>query len=243
METIKYLLVTEGPTDFIILEKISSIISKNIDKHIEFVQLSPQKDQTSDRYSDHGWKEVRKWCRLYGKNKDDLANVFARLSSKSKNWKTLVKVSNAKGIIIQIDTDIAEYIDEINFRYQGTNKLSRKRFCEKVILNWLGEDSLVEGLYFMKSTDSTETFILATFPRNHENFNDLPAFFDFEDIKDVIPRLIKFGLTNYTREDGINRLSKDLGLYEKYSDMIEKNFTKVRQECQEIDFLCQKLEN
>ena len=121
METIKYLLVTEGPTDFIILEKISSIISKNIDKHIEFVQLSPQKDQTSDRYSDHGWKEVRKWCRLYGKNKDDLANVFARLSSKSKNWKTLVKVSNAKGIIIQIDTDIAEYIDEINFRYQGTS--------------------------------------------------------------------------------------------------------------------------
>lgn len=243
METIKYLLVTEGPTDFIILKKISNIVSTYMKKNIEFVELSPQRDETTNRYPNHGWKEVRNWCRLYGNNINSLSNEFAKIAAKSKNWKILVKMAKAKGIIIQIDTDIVEYIDELTTKYNGTTKLSRKRFCEKAILNWLGEDNLVENLFLIKSTHCTETFILATFPRNNAVFKDLPISFDYEDITDVIPRLIKLGFKSYITEDGIEKLSKDLALYNGYSNIIEENFKNVKLECQEIDFLCKELES
>lgn len=243
METIKYLLVTEGPTDFIILKRISNIVSKYTGKNIEFVELSPQKDETTNRYPNHGWKEVRNWCRLYGKNIDNLPNEFVKIAAKNKNWKILVKLANARGIIIQIDTDIVEYIDELNVKYRGSNKLSRKKFCEKAILDWLGEDNLVENLYLIKSTYCTETFILATYPRTNDIFNDLPTSFDYEDVIDVIPRLIKLGFDSYITEDGVEKLSKDLELYKKYSNAIEQEFENVKLECQEINLLCKELES
>ncbi|MDN5079945.1 hypothetical protein O8C89_05375 [Aliarcobacter butzleri] len=243
METIKYLLVTEGPTDFIILKKISSIVSKYTNKNIEFIELSPQKDETMNRYPNHGWKEVRNWCRLNGKNMDNLENEFAKIVARGRNWKGLVKITQARGIIIQIDTDIADYIDELGIKYEGKNKFSRKKFCEKAILNWLGENSLVENLFLVKSTYCMETFILATYPRNDFIFNDLPANFDYENITDVIPRLISLGFESYSTQDGIKKLSKDLNLYKGYSNLIKQKFRNVRLECEEIDSLCKKLES
>lgn len=243
IETIKYLLVTEGPTDFILLKKIASVVSKSIGKNIEFVELSPQKDETTKRYPSHGWKEVRKWCRLYGKNIDNLPNEFVKIAARGKNWKTLVKVTNARGIIIQIDTDIVEYIDELNSKYKGITKLSRKKFCEKAILNWLGEDDLVENLYIVKSTHCTETFILATYPRTDNIFNDLPSSFDYEDITDVIARLINLGFESYQTEEGTTKLSKDLNLYKNYSRIIEEKFSNIRLESEEVDLLCKELES
>ena len=236
----KYLLVCEGPTDILVIDKIAEKISQDIKKTIEIQELSPQKDATSKRYPNHGWEEVRKWCRIYGKTIDSNDNPFAQLV-KRRNWEALIKASNADGLIIQLDTDIVEYITDLTYRYEGTTKQSRKRFATNAILDWLGIDNIVDELYLLLSTRSTETWLLATHDRSENVFSNLPNSFDFEEIENIINLLCSInGLYNCYKHNGIEKLSKTN--YQPYAKKIVDNLNKVREECEEADKLCNFLE-
>lgn len=242
MEKLLFLLVCEGPTDILTIKNIAREISQKIDKDIEIRELSPQRDETTHRYPHHGWKEVRKWCKLYGKSLNNNSNSLESFAAKNKNWKALVSVSKANALIIQIDTDIVEYIDEIEPKYNGSTKNARKRFLDKAILQWLGEDTIPEKVFLLKSTYSTETWLLATFDRDNEVFNNLDDQFDFEEIEDINSRLFTLGFDNYTDENGKQKLSKDLSKYTNYAQKIASNIDKVREECDEAEFLCNEFE-
>lgn len=236
-----YLLVCEGPTDILVIDKIAKKISENIDDTIQVRELSPQKDATTNRYPSHGWEEVKRWCKVYGKTIDAGDNPFAILAKK-RNWRALVKTSNAHGLIIQIDTDIVQYITDLIPIYHGSTKNERKRFAQKAILNWLGEDTLPNEVYLLLSTSSTETWILATHKRIESVFNDLPTNFDYEDIEDVVERLFTLGYLSYIdKSTGKKKFSKSN--YTPYAKRIIDNLEKVRAECEETEKLCQEFES
>ena len=236
-----YLLVCEGPTDILVIDKIAKKISNDIDHTIQVRELSPQKDATTNRYPSHGWEEVRRWCKLYGTSIDTSVATLEAFAASRKNWRAEVKISNAHGLIIQIDTDIVQYITDQIPIYNGSTKNERKRFAKKAILNWLGEDTLPDEIYLLLSTSSTETWVLATHDRIESVFDDLDHGFDYENIEDVVERLFTLGYLSYIdRETGKKKLSKSN--YTPYAKKIVDNLRKVRSECEETEKLCQEFE-
>jgi len=237
-----YLLVCEGPTDIQVIDKITKKISTQINDNIIVRELAPQRDKTTKRYPNHGWEEVRRWCKLYGKSDFTDENPFAKLAQQ-KNWQALVSAAGAEGLIIQMDTDIAQYIEDIMPTFSQSTKKARKTFCEKSILKWLGLSSIPENIYLLLSTYSTETWILATHDRVESVFKDLEKDFDYECISDSIERLISLGYNSYIDEyTGKEKLSKDLHVYSAYSNKIVNNLLKVRSECEEVEKFCSMLE-
>lgn len=235
----KYLLVCEGPTDILVINKIAKKISQSVDVEIEIQELSPQRDATTKRYPNHGWEEVRQWCRLYGTS-NIASNSIEALAAKNKNWRTQVALSRAEAIIIQMDTDIVSYITDLATAYAGTTKQARKRFAQNAIVNWLGESSLPDSIYLLLSTQSTETWLLATHERTEEVFSNLSDNFDFEDIDNVIELLCSLNFQCY--DDG-NRKKLSKKNYEPYAMKIIENLQKVRSECDEAENFCTFLEN
>jgi len=235
----KYLLVCEGPTDILVIKKIARKVSEIIKTEIFIQELSPQRDATTRQYPEHGWVEVRQWCKVYGNNIDTDENPFAILAKK-RSWKAQLAITGADALIIQMDTDIVDYITDFGNQYNGSTKRSRKNFAKKAILHWLGESRLPENIYLLLTTYSTETWLLATYERTERVFSNLPENFDFENLDNVIELLCNLGLECYT-EDGRKKLSKNH--YMSYAEQIVNNLRKVRAECEEAENFCNFLEN
>jgi hypothetical protein len=239
MSSLTYLLVSEGPTDILVIKEIANKISKDTSREIIIQELSPQRDATTNSYPNHGWKEVKRWCSVNGNNIEEVDSPFA-VFAKHKHWRN--HIAFADGLIIQIDTDIAEYIDDMIPSYSGDTKNTRKNFCKKALLKWLGEMHKPEEIYFLLSTHSTENWVLATHARTEAVFNDLSNTFDFEEITNVVDRLGSLGYTTYVDpSSGKTKLSKDLKLYSTYAKKIKNNLIKVRQECEEAERFYQML--
>jgi hypothetical protein len=232
----KYLLICEGYTDILVIKEIA----KHIDSDIIIQELSPQRDATTRRYPEHGWEEVRQWCRLYGKSLDVDSDSFEALAAKSKSWKAQVDIASADGLIIQMDTDIVEYITDLAHSYNGTTKQARKRYAEKSVLKWLGEETKPDEIYLLLTTYSTETWLLATYERTNDIFNSLPNNFDFENVENVVDLLCSLGLECY-QKGNITKLSKKG--YHIYAARIVENLQNVRRECEEANNFCNFLES
>lgn len=230
-----YLLVCEGPTDIIVVKEIAKKISNEINNTIKIRELSPQKDATTARYPSHGWEEVRRWCRLYGTSITSTDNTLEAFAARRKNWKAELALADADGLIIQMDTDIVQFITDLAYTYTSSSKDSRKRFAEASILHWLGETNTPDEMYFLLSTQSTETWLLATHNRIESVFNDLPEDFDFEDIENAVERLLSLGYISYVDSAGKQKFSKSN--YQPYAQKISNNLEKVCLECEEAKHL------
>lgn len=113
----------------------------------------------------------------------------------------------------------------------------------KAILNWLVEINKPEEIHFLLATHSTETWLLSTYERNHPIFSDLTTDFDFEEIENVVDRLVKLGYaTHIDRETGRTKLTKHENLYKRYANHLTANLRKVRSECAEVESFCERLE-
>ncbi len=238
----KYLLVCEGPTDILVINEIAKKLSQTVDEQIKIQELSPQRDATTRRYPNHGWEEVRQWCRLYGNSINITSNSLEALAAKHKNWRTQLVLSGAEAIIIQMDTDIVNYITDLAISYTGTTKQARKRFAQNAILNWLGESSLPDTIYLLLSTQSTETWLLATHERTEEVFSELSDNFDFENIDNVIELLCSLNFQYICYDEG-NRKKLSKSNYTPYAMKIIENLQKVRNECDEAERFCSFLES
>lgn len=240
MTIMKYLLVCEGPTDIEILDAIAKGIANKNGHTIEIVALSPQLDATSGTYPSHGWTAVRTWCKTNrAKTAADVAALdpLLRPVALRKNWKTLVAASGASGIIIQLDTDIAELIVDLPVIFANAG-VSRRDYCNAAIASWLNVPKVEAGMFLILSTYSTETWLLACHDVNDPVFSDIPGPFNFEDIQDIEIRLMALG---YKRKSG--RLSKKPQLYKRYAQDLINNLVKVRAECVEADNCCKFFEN
>lgn len=238
----KYLLVCEGPTDILVIREIAKKISENIDLNIIIQELSPQRDATTRKYPEHGWKEVRQWCRLHGNSYDVEPNSIEALAARRRSWRAQLDISGANALIIQMDTDIVDYITDLAISFNGTTKQSRKNFARRSILHWLGEDVLPEDIYLLLSTQCTETWVLATRERTENIFSQLSQGFDFENIENIIELLCSLNLEYICYEEGgKKRLSKNN--YMPYAEKIVDNLQKVRKECEEAEKFCSFFEN
>lgn len=245
MNPLIFLLVSEGPTDYRILNEIANRISADTGRKIVIELLEPSRDETTGRYQDFGWKEVRTWCRKHGNIKNNIScNPFFALV-KGQPWRNLLALRpDVCGLIIQVDSDIAHLIDDVSPLYYSVNGQSRKVFTQNAILQWLGEASQPAKLYPVASTHCTETWILATHDRAESVFNDLPTDFQFEEVNNPIDRLMTLNYSNYVDVNtGIKKLSKDVDLYQRYGRKIADNLVKVRRECAEVDQICILLES
>lgn len=244
MATKKFLLVCEGPTDIEILSSIANSVS-NFNGHvIQIAPLSPQLDATSGKYPRHGWTAVQAWCKANRKKQPaELTHLPAALQAAvlRKDWRALVAASGAEGLIVQIDTDIAECISDLPIKFVNSS-VDRRTYTESAILNWLAEPEITHPMFLVLSTHSTETWILACHDPIDPIFADLPEGFNYENITDIEQRLIKKGFAT-KKEKGVIKLKKSpAAIYKKYGGQITAQLPNVRMRCQEANVFCSFLE-
>lgn len=231
----KYLLVCEGPTDIEILTSMAKALANKNGSLVEILELSPQLDATSGNYPAHGWTAVRSWCRANRtKTEAEVAGleVNVRAAALRKNWRNLVSATAADGIIIQLDTDIAEEIVDLPQAFQDS-ALDRREYCENAIACWLCVPKIEPGMFLVLSTHSTETWLLACHDPEDPIFSDLPDAFNYEQIPNTEDRLLALG---YKKKSG--RLNKKPSLYKGYAQNLIKDIAKVRARCTEAEAFC-----
>lgn len=235
-----FLLVCEGPTDIEIIRAMAEKVKETIGKPIEIRELSPTQDKTTGAYPRQGWTAIKSWCEAYSLNKnivisDDLEDWRKKLLAKkmSFRWDTLIKMSGADGIILQIDTDIAEEMTHADFTTSG---ITRKLFSQNAVNLWLNETAKPQDFYYLMSTFSTETWLLATHKilDNAAILGDLATITDYETITDSEDRLIALGYAKH-KKNGKVRLRKEPALYKKYGEKIVSKIDVVRARCIEAD--------
>lgn len=232
------LLVCEGPTDIEVISELTRVISLRAGNPVEIREISPCRDKTSGNYPSQGWTEVKAWCERYSVNKNvtipkNIEPWRATLLQQklAYRWDNLIKFSNASGIIVQIDTDIAEQMTHANF---VTSVKSRKPFCFDAINTWLNESNKPPEFHYLLSTFSTETWLLATHESTDAGLSDLHQLVDYESIPNVEERLIGLGYAK-KKNNGIFRLKKDPVVYKQYGQRVAQNIDKVRGRCSEAD--------
>ncbi|WP_155634964.1 hypothetical protein [Burkholderia cepacia] len=235
----KFLLVCEGPTDIQIINKISKSVTNANGNEIEVVPLSPQMDATTGVYPAHGWTAVRTWCKANAtKSAASVAHLpeVLRAAALRKNWRAIAAASGSDGVIVQIDTDIAEMIVDAPTTFAASGK-SRRAFCNDAILTWLSEAMLDPKMFLILPTYASETWLLACHAPTDAVFSDLPANFSYDDIVDVEDRLISLGY-KHKFKNGIKRLDKKQKYYENHVTNLASNLVTVRQRCNEADATC-----
>ncbi|WP_447902132.1 hypothetical protein [Pseudomonas serbica] len=240
--TKKYLLVSEGPTDHVVITEVANKISTTLGISIEIIELSPQRDATSGTYPGHGWGGIKSWCTKYSqKEQADVAHLplMAQQYLLRQNWRALLAFNNAEGIIIQLDTDIAHLLADSTPYVPGT---CRKAHCNTNLLFWLNEPSASAQLYFAVTAYAIETWLLATFPPTNAVFSDLPQNFNYEEISDVEDRLITLGFAA-AQKRGRSRIRKSpYTIYEPYGKLIANHLPAVRERCSAAEDFCRHLE-
>ena len=162
-----------------------------------------------------------------------MAIAFASLAAVQarNNWAGLLKINNAKGLIIQLDTDIAYDIKVNNVAGQPGDR----SHCHNAISQWLGLTQVPDTVHYLLPSFSTESWILALHDESHLMFNDTPKPVDFESIQDPCDILIKGGYKSYHhKEKRKTCLSKDYDLYTYYGKLIGDNYNLVANRCSEF---------
>lgn len=231
-----YLLVAEGGSDIAILKTMSQFLSKKLKKDIEIRELSPAKDATSRKYPRHGWREVESWCLKHSLNAMDnnaMMGAFAKAGLQARqSWRDLVMFSGAKGLIIQMDTDIAHHIrvngDKFN---ENTN---RRKHCQSAVLSWLGLNAVPDELGLVLPTYSIENWILAAYDEGHRAFDELPKPIDYDSISNLVDFLIKLGGRVYLcPQENKEVFDKSERQYRKYGTLISNRLDQVCLRCSE----------
>ena len=233
----KYILVSEGPTDFYIIKKVAEQLAADLGKNITINLLEPQKCATGGGYRAHGWSEVKKWCKKHSnKSAQDVANLPVGIQQYllRQNWRAVLAMSGAQGLIIQIDSDIADFITDIR-----KTAPTRKQHCADALLFWLNEPQQTEQLFLAVCAQAIETWLLATHPPQDQIFNDLPQGFNYEDITDYEARLVALGHTPTRGVNGVRRLKKSPSeKYKKHAAKVAADLANVRARCSSAEELC-----
>lgn len=230
-----FLLVCEGPSDIPIIKRVTEEICKQTGKTVEVRHISPQQDGTGC-WERHGWTGVMRWCGLYGdKKQEDLDKLpeTIRHSVKRKNWRALLQLGNADGLIIQMDTDIAHELTNLPDRFDITEN-SRRKYCEDSILSKIGMINTDPNLVLLLPSFSTETWIVATFDESHYIFKNEQKPIEFEKLSNCEQLLIDIGMKK-ERKKGKYKLKKSHDIYIQHAETIVNNIETVKKRCAEVN--------
>ncbi|WP_143482492.1 MULTISPECIES: hypothetical protein [Pseudomonas] len=238
----KFLLVSEGPTDYLVIKEIASSLKTVRGEDIEVSLLAPQTDATSGSYPSHGWGGIRAWCMKFSnKTEAELAALppQAQQFLRRQNWRALLAINNAAGLIIQLDTDIAHDISHVDAYVPGS---CRTTHCNDTILFWLKEAATSSHLYLALTSYALETWLLATHPPADPVFSDLAAGFNYESLADFEDRLVALGYPA-VKKSGRRRFKKSpFTRYEVYGKKIVASLADVRSRCDAAEQLCSHME-
>lgn len=209
------LLVTEGETDIIVFKAIAKNLSND---EITFVAIAPQKDATSGTYRSHGFGEVINWCQA-NHNKIQM----------------LIDFKGASALFVQMDTDIADQVNEDCVKAGGTPR----QCCAEILNKSLSSETEPEYCHYILPTENTETWLLAS----HDHFSaldrNLSEINDYELITDTEQRLIDIGYPGKKKGGNNRKLNKyPATKYNKYAQQLVENLSSARQKCRELDRLC-----
>lgn len=223
-ESKNLLLVCEGETDIYIFEALTQHFSTST-KQLILNPLAPQKDATSGTYTypQFGFGNVLNWCDA---NRDKVQMYLDFL--------------NAKVLLIQLDTDIAQQINTSCIENGGV----ARDCCQEMLNQKLGTTQEPPHCHYILPTQNTETWILAShdFPSSDQSLQSID---NFEYILDTEQRLIDL---KYPSKKGKSASSprklnkKPATKYKKYAKTLVNNLTFARQRCPELNRLCCLLE-
>ncbi|MBP4067122.1 hypothetical protein J9893_08950 [Aeromonas sp. MaB10011B] len=245
----EYILVCEGPTDIYVINEVVKKMSTRLNRNIKLIEGSPIQN-ASGIYPRHGWNGVMRWCHEYGDKappiNPSINNVFAQKlqalggQKNKKNWRALLALNpNAKGIIIQLDTDIAHLL-EVKNRTHKFGTPGGRVHCVHAIKQWLGLDGdIPKEIYLLLPSYATETWLLALHDQNDAIFNFLIKPFNYEDICEPELYLIQKGYASeHDAEKNKSVLIKNKKNYIKYGVKIAERMDDVRAKCKEFDNFC-----
>jgi hypothetical protein len=238
----KFLLVSEGPTDYLVIKEIANSLKGAKGEDIEVSLLAPQTDATSGSYPPHGWGGIRAWCMKFSKKSEEELKDLPPQAQQfllRQNWRALLAINNADGLIIQLDTDIAHDISHATAYLPGS---CRNQHCNDSILFWLKEGATSSQLYLALTSYALETWLLATHPPADPVFSDLTTGFDYESLADFEDRLVALGYPSVNKAGRRRFKKKPFTRYEAYGKKIVANLTDVRSRCNAAEQLCSHME-
>lgn len=143
----------------------------------------------------------------------------------------MLALSEAAGILIHIDADIAEELNDLEQTFHDAG-LSRKEYCRKTIAAWLGVEEAEEptSLCYIVATYCTETWLLAlhdpeSFPSSSRNY---------ENIQEVIPLLIDLGYALYRDPQTGKQTIDKIASTRDHGARFKREFQKVIERCAEV---------
>jgi hypothetical protein len=228
------------------LKLIFNEIGKKNNISIEIELIAPPVDETSKERARGGWGNVKSWCVKFGTtlppattpNDLDLlkeAGFIPELIDRCQNrpcWPTLLTMAEADGVLIHMDSDIAEAITGLDEDFL-TSGLSRKDFCMNAIQTWLGTAEQ-DDLHFIIATFCLETWFVATYDgQTSPNIFPNPVE-NYEDIQDPSSLLLAMGYKSYI-DTTTGKITIDKkALTEEYANQIVDNLDISKSRCLEL---------
>ncbi|MDM8547548.1 hypothetical protein [Candidatus Venteria ishoeyi] len=245
---LEFLLVCEGPTDIAFLKNLTAKIGAQFNTAINIRELAPQRDATTGRYPPFGWTKVKAWCELYCKpDITEQASTVPQTYSHTYYWKALLLDSD--GLIIQMDTDIAEKITDFTTHFDENYLGTRRDFCNEAILYWLNEtQQTIDKAYLLLPSFAIETWLLASHDPGDVIFQDLEQPFDYEALSDFEDRLVNHGYSSrFNNRKNKPCLEKKKELYTDYANTVFAQLDNILTRCQEANkyyqFLSENCQN
>lgn len=199
-------IVSEGKTDFVVIETLLNEWSADYGLELEILTLQPQIDESSGLWGDGGWSQVMLWCR---DNPPEVRNgaIFGKLFEHEIPFDL---------IFVHLDADvIEEFVPHLSRTVMPDNihdGRARYDFVLSVLDEWLwpnaarSNDLNERKHLLLPAVRATESWLLAGMDTNIES----PKDFDPEvEMMNKFPNLI-------TMKKGRQRLRKN---YQKWAVM------------------------
>ncbi|MBF0610943.1 MAG: hypothetical protein G8345_09020 [Magnetococcales bacterium] len=215
-----FLVVCEGSSDFALIEGILLEAGERLKTSFKAELIAPSPDATRDEDKKHGWSQVKNWCRNY-----------------SRHMGSILALKPAHGYFIQMDTDIAELIHQDGEGYQPSCGLTRRRWCECAMQQWLAAARLpTHALHLLLPTYRIENWLLAAYADQlpSQKFTP-PVHNDYETLQETDTWLLQVGFKEDREKPG--KIYKEETLYrEKHLPTLLKNRTLIQQRCSEFNY-------
>lgn len=253
----KYLVVSEGETDF---EVLRAIIEEHANNAQWKVKVDPVFPGIGHHKKNGGWSNLKNWCIEQAKDLSgprNLAAAAAALGAPKTVTPTPQSVQKRKDkiaaalllqppysfatFVFQLDTDVAEsYMGDTSLANLATplSVSDRRLVGEAALDNWLGAhiQKKNNGIIYCISTHATETFLLA----NHDAVEISSALKtsaipnDYDHLKNPDLVLVELGYSSET-DKGNKVLKKTTAKYKKHSEKFANNLINARLRSSSLD--------
>lgn len=239
MSPVRIGLVTEGPTDQLVIRELVPAfleISSVKNTSLEFTNLQPTQDRTSTTGTAGGWECVYKWC---------LSNRPSRRDSGTPGHTLFAEGMDATAcdvILVHMDSDVCEQISfrglnhYLNIPDAIASPYERGSFIRQVIESWLWPDGRHGDSEYIISpaVEAIEAWLVAGLssdsePESNHEIQKRLAELDHEVVrKQPVPGTIKS--PKKTREN-----------YRKILELVKPNIQRIHENCRHFQTMVEDI--